>query len=227
MPARILVVEDEAAIAETITYALATDGFAPVWCATGGAALAELGRAEPDLVVLDVGLPDINGLELFRRIAAHTTAPVIFLTARSAEVDRIVGLEMGADDYIAKPFSPRELVARIRTVLRRVNRSASPPASAPPPFDVDEKKMRVYYFGQPLLLTRYEYRVLALLIRQPGRVYSRDELLQRAWNEPDAPYDRTVDTHIKTLRAKLKAIRPDLEAIETHRGSGYALKESW
>jgi two-component system catabolic regulation response regulator CreB len=227
MPARILVVEDEAAIAETITYALATDGFAPVWCATGGAALAELGRAEPDLVVLDVGLPDINGLELFRRIAARTSVPVIFLTARSAEVDRIVGLEMGADDYIAKPFSPRELVARIRGVLRRANRSAPTPAAAPLPFEVDEAKRRIRYFGQPLLLTRYEYRVLVLLTRQPGRIYSRDELLRRAWSEPDAPYDRTVDTHIKTLRAKLKAIRPDIEAIETHRGSGYALKEHW
>lgn len=225
MPARILVVEDEAAIAETITYALSTDGFAPVWCSTGAAALAELGQAAPDLIVLDVGLPDINGLELFRLIAARTSAPVIFLTARSSEVDRIVGLEMGADDYMAKPFSPRELVARIRSVLRRANRAGAAVPAAPPPFEVDEDKMRVRYFGEPLLLTRYEFRVLALLIRHPGRVFSREELLQRAWEEPEASYDRTVDAHIKTLRAKLKAIRPDLEAIETHRGSGYALKE--
>jgi two-component system catabolic regulation response regulator CreB len=231
MPTRILIVEDEAAIADTIAYALATDGFVPVWCPTGAEALAELDREAPDLIVLDVGLPDINGIELFRLIAARTAAPVIFLTARSAEVDRIVGLEMGADDYIAKPFSPRELTARIRTVLRRLNRSraiAAPwPAASPLPFELDEEKMRIRYFGQPLHLTRYEYRLLRLLVQRPGRIYSRDELLERAWDEPGASYDRTVDAHVKTLRAKLKAIRPEIEAIETHRGAGYALKESW
>lgn len=229
MPARILIVEDEDAIADTIAYALATDGFAPVWCGTGAAALEELAHEEPALVVLDVGLPDINGIELFRLIAARSSAPVIFLTARSSEVDRIVGLELGADDYIAKPFSPRELTARIRAVLRRVQRvPAAPPAqNSAPPFQVDAEKMRVRYFGQTLNLTRYEFRLLCLLIRKPGRVYSRDELLSRAWDEPEASYDRTVDAHIKTLRAKLKAIRPDLEAIETHRGSGYALREDW
>jgi two-component system catabolic regulation response regulator CreB len=230
MPTRILIVEDEAAIADTIAYALTTDGFVPVWCSTGAEALAELDREAPDLIVLDVGLPDINGIELFRLIVARTAAPVIFLTARSAEVDRIVGLEMGADDYIAKPFSPRELTARIRTVLRRLNRSqaaAPAPAASPLPFELDEEKMRIRYFGQPLHLTRYEYRLLRLLIQRPGRIYSRDELLERAWDEPEASYDRTVDAHIKTLRAKLKAVRPEIEAIETHRGTGYALKESW
>jgi two-component system catabolic regulation response regulator CreB len=232
MPARILIVEDEAAIADTIGYALSTDGFTPVWCATGMAALAEIGQAPPDLIILDVGLPDINGFELFRKIAALTEAPVIFLTARTAEIDRIVGLELGADDYIAKPFSPRELTARVRTVLRRLARArpaseASPAASDPPPFEVDEEKMRIRYFGCALHLSRYEYRLLKLLIARPGRVYTREELLERVWDEPEASYDRTVDAHIKTLRAKLKAVRPDLEAIETHRGTGYALREAW
>ncbi len=229
MPSRILIVEDEAAIADTLVYAVSTDGFVPIWCATGAAALAEIDREPPDLIVLDVGLPDINGFELFRLMAARTAAPVIFLTARSAEVDRIVGLELGADDYIAKPFSPRELTARIRTVLRRLHRSQNgtppPPIPAAPPFEVDEEKLRIRYFGLALNLTRYEYRLLRLLIQRPGRVYSRDELLSRAWDEPEASYDRTVDAHIKTLRAKLKAIQPGIEAIETHRGSGYALKE--
>ncbi|SMF97422.1 two-component system, OmpR family, catabolic regulation response regulator CreB [Methylomagnum ishizawai] len=228
MPSRILIVEDETAIADTLVYAVSTDGFLPVWCATGAAALAEIDRAAPDLIVLDVGLPDINGFELFRLIAARCPAPVIFLTARSAEVDRIVGLELGADDYISKPFSPRELTARIRAVLRRA-RNGTPPLSTPaaPPFEVDEEKLRIRYFGLALNLTRYEFRLLRLLVQRPGRVYSRDELLGRAWDEPEASYDRTVDAHIKTLRAKLKAIRPDIEAIETHRGSGYALKEHW
>jgi two-component system catabolic regulation response regulator CreB len=228
MPDRILIVEDEAAIADTIAYALSTDGFQPVWCGTGAEALAEIGRGEPALVVLDVGLPDINGIELFRRIQAVTAAPVIFLTARSSEVDRIVGLEMGADDYIAKPFSPRELCARVRVVLRRIRRAEPPAAAAsPPPFELDEAKLRVRYFGQALNLTRYEFRLLCLLIRRPGRVFSREELLASAWDQPEASYDRTVDAHVKTLRAKLKAVRPDVEAIETHRGSGYALREDW
>lgn len=227
MSSRILIVEDEAAIADTLVYALSTDGFTPIWCATGAAALAEVAREPPGLVVLDVGLPDINGFELFRLIAAQTSAPVIFLTARSSEVDRIVGLELGADDYVAKPFSPRELTARVRSVLRRASRAPAPAPATAPPFEVDEEKLRIRYFGQALILTRYEFRLLRLLVQRPGRVYSRDELLSRVWDAPDASYDRTVDAHIKTLRAKLKAIQPSIEAIETHRGSGYALKEQW
>jgi two-component system catabolic regulation response regulator CreB len=231
MPTRILIVEDEAAIADTLTYALATDGFLPFRCSTGAEALTAIEREPPDLVVLDVGLPDINGFELFRQISVRSGVPVIFLTARSAEVDRIVGLELGADDYVAKPFSPRELCARIRTVLRRAQRAQPRPeqarANADHPFEIDDERKRIRYFGQPLLLTRYEFRVLRLLIQRPGRVFSRDELLQKAWDEPDASYDRTVDAHVKTLRAKLKAVRADLEAIETHRGTGYALKDGW
>ena len=139
---RILLVEDEPAIADTITYALTTDGFEPTWCTTGQAALAALGRTTFGLVIVDVGLPDINGFDLFREIQARWRVPVIFLTARTSEIDRVVGLELGADDYVPKPFSPRELCARVRTVLRRVARSAvpdpaSPPAGAPPPVEED------------------------------------------------------------------------------------------
>ncbi|BBL70529.1 two-component system response regulator CreB [Methylogaea oryzae] len=228
MPPRILLVEDEAAIADTVAYALGSDGFLPVWCATGAAALQALRQEPADLVILDVGLPDINGFELFRRLADVSSAPVIFLTARSDEIDRVVGLELGADDYVAKPFSPRELTARVRSVLRRVNRGAAPTAAVEAvPFAVDEEKMRVAYFGQPLELSRYEYRLLKLFIGRPGRVFSRDELLERVWDEPDASFDRTVDAHIKTLRAKLKAVRPELDAIKTLRGSGYALRDDW
>jgi two-component system catabolic regulation response regulator CreB len=228
MRPRILLVEDEPAIADAIAYALSTDGFEPVWRATGEAALQEAAGGEPALIILDVGLPDINGFELFKRLSRITSAPVIFLTARADEVDRVVGLELGADDYISKPFSPRELTARVRTVLRRVAKSAAPPTPATRlPFAVDDERRAIAFFGTPLELSRYEYRVLKLLVSRPGRVFSRDEILQQAWDEPDASFDRTVDAHIKQLRAKLKAIAPEVEAIRTHRGEGYSLNEHW
>ena len=236
MGMRILVVEDEPAIADTISYALTTDGFQPVWSATGEAALKEIAGDGIALIILDVGLPDINGFELFKQLTQVTSAPVIFLTARSHEVDRVVGLELGADDYISKPFSPRELTARVRSVLRRVaktNAQGAVPVAAPtepvshPPFVVDDDRKTITYFGTPLDLSRYEYRVLKLLVSRPGRVFSREAMMQHVWDEPEASLDRTVDAHIKTIRAKLKAIAPTVEAIRTHRGEGYSLTETW
>lgn len=231
MRPRILVVEDEPAIADTIRYALSTEGYDPVWCATGQAALDAARDDGIALVILDVGLPDINGFDLFKRLAPLTAAPVIFLTARTAEVDRIVGLELGADDYVSKPFSPRELTARVRTILRRAARGAATAAAAAAepsgPLVVDDERKSVRYFGTALELSRYEYRVLKLLASRPGRVYSRDEILRQAWDDPDSSFDRTVDAHIKLIRAKLKAVKPDVEAIRTHRGDGYSLREDW
>jgi two-component system catabolic regulation response regulator CreB len=230
---RILVVEDESGIADTIQYVLATDGFAPVLCGTAEAALREFAAQPPTLAILDVGLPDLNGLELFKRLQAlpgGAQVPMLFLTARSDEIDRVVGLELGADDYIAKPFSPRELVARVRTILRR---SARTPAAAPvatpaplaPPFTLDEERHQIRYYGRLLELSRYEYGILRLLVQRPGRVFTRDELLDKVWDGGSESFDRTVDAHIKTLRAKLKTIAPELEPIRTLRGSGYALSE--
>ncbi|MBA2548686.1 MAG: two-component system response regulator CreB [Burkholderiaceae bacterium] len=224
---RILVVEDEPAIADTIVYALASDGFDPHWCATAGAALeaAQLGGFA--LAVLDVGLPDINGLELFKQLQRGTGLPAIFLTARSTEIDRVVGLELGADDYIAKPFSPRELVARVRTVLRRVQRAApvdtSPATSGG--FKIDDERKMIRLHGRPLDLSRTEYRLLRVLIERPGRVFSRDELMERAWDDPASAFDRTVDAHVKALRAKLREAAPEDDPIVTHRGLGYSLRE--
>jgi len=225
MKPRILVVEDEPGIADTIRYALATDGFEPLLCSTGADALLRLGDTVIALIVLDVGLPDINGFALFKRIQAQTDAPVIFLTARSDEIDRVVGLELGADDYMAKPFSPRELVARIRTVLRRVHKTPRTPATASTPIAIDEERRRIRYYGQALDLSRYEYGLLKTLATRPGRVYTRDELLELVWDEPGESFDRTIDAHIKTLRAKLHAIAPRLEPIRTHRGVGYAFAD--
>ena len=151
--------------------------------------------------------------------------PVIFLTARSGEVDRIVGLELGADDYVAKPFSPRELTARVRAVLRRSNGAAGA-ATAPAGWKHDEARCRISYRGRALDLTRNEYRLLRALLAAPGRVFSRDQLMTAAWEDPGAALDRTVDAHIKTLRAKLREAAPEAEPIETHRGLGYSLRES-
>ena len=231
MAARILVIEDEPAIAETTTYALAADGFETEWAATGQAALDCLQRQSFDLAVLDVGLPDINGFELFRRISQSSMLPVIFLTARSGEIDRIVGLELGADDYVAKPFSPRELCARVRTVLRRLQKQAAPTAvlseqAAASSFAIDEERKRIVYHGVALELSRIEYRLLKVLLERPGRVFNREELMDRAWEHPDVSLDRTVDAHVKLLRAKLRAIRPGADPIVTHRGMGYSLKDA-
>jgi len=219
----ILVVEDEAPIADAIRYALKTEGFEPVWRTTGREALAVLAEQPVALVVLDVGLPDASGFDVCREIRRRGPVPVIFLTARSAEVDRIVGLELGADDYLAKPFSPRELTARVRAVLRRANGNATSPT--PAHWSHDPAKCRIAFHGVPLELTRNEYRLLAVLLAAPGRVFSRDQLMQAAWDDPGAALDRTVDAHIKMLRAKLREAAPAADPIATHRGLGYALRE--
>lgn len=224
----VLVVEDEASIAETITYALQTEGFTPVWKSTGRDALAALAEQPVALVVLDVGLPDMSGFDVCREIHARNRTPVIFLTARSGEVDKIVGLELGADDYLAKPFSPRELTARVRAVLRRMNGNgpAAPAAVANSgTWAHDVARCRIAYRGKALELTRNEYRLLAALLAAPGRVFNREQLMEAAWDDPGAALDRTVDAHVKLLRAKLREITPDDDPIVTHRGLGYSLRE--
>ena len=223
----ILVVEDETSIAETIIYALRTEGFEPLWRSTGHEALTVLGGQPVALVLLDVGLPDMSGFDVCREILRRSQVPVIFLTARSSEVDKIVGLELGADDYLAKPFSPRELTARVRAVLRRTNgHSAGQPAATPPKiWQHDEARCRISYRAKPLDLTRNEYRLLCALLASPGRVFNRDQLMAAAWDDPGSAIDRTVDAHIKTLRAKLREAACEADPIVTHRGLGYSLKE--
>lgn len=223
----ILVVEDEAAIAETILYALRTEGFETRWKTTGGEALAALAEQAVALVILDVGLPDMSGFDVCREIQRRARIPVIFLTARSGEVDKIVGLELGADDYLAKPFSPRELTARVRAVLRRANGRGGDQPAAPQAglWLHDQPRCRISYRARPLDLTRNEYRLLCALLASPGRVFNRDQLMAAAWEDPGAALDRTVDAHIKTLRAKLREAAPGNDPIVTHRGLGYSLRE--
>lgn len=225
MKPRVLIVEDEPGIADTLQYALRTEGFDPAWVATGEEALAQVKAQPPALVILDVGLPDTSGFEVFKRLREFTDVPVVFLTARSDEIDRVVGLELGADDYVAKPFSPRELVARVRSILRRSAKAPAPPKAAPAqPLSVDEGKRQIRFYGALLELSRYEFGLLQTLASRPGHVFSRDTLLDKVWDDSDS-LDRTVDAHVKTLRAKMKLVAPTLEPIRTHRGSGYALAE--
>lgn len=217
--ARVLLVEDEGAIAQTIEYALRAEGFETAHALTGREAQRLVEAGAFDLAILDVGLPDIGGFALCRELRRGRDLPVIFLTARDAEADRVLGLEIGADDYIAKPFSPRELVARVRAVLRRTG-----PRVAAPGFEHDQEGRRIFFHGQLLDLTRYEYGLLAALLRRPGAILTRAQLLERVWDDDSDSTDRTVDTHVKTLRAKLRALDGEADPIRTHRGLGYSVQ---
>ena len=220
----ILIVEDEDAIAQALAYALSTDGMTTTHVRLVADARRELAGGRPALIVLDVGLPDGSGFELCREVRLSSTLPIILLTARSEEIDRVVGLELGADDYVTKPFSPREVSLRVRSVLRRV--SAEPEQVATALFHVDEDAQRITFSGSKLPLTRREFLLLKTLLAKPERVCTRERLLDAAWGAEAESGDRTVDTHIKTLRAKLKAIRLDFDPIETHRGLGYSVNTS-
>ena len=222
----ILIIEDESGIADIITYSLSTEGFETEWVTTGTDGLKVLENKPVDLIILDVGLPDINGFELIKKVRTRFDIPVLFLTARSDEIDRILGLELGGDDYVVKPFSPRELSARVKAILRRARDNKKHPGnSSGEMFVIDSNKRQILYFSKKLQLTRYEYEILVLLIKRPGWVYSREKIMEMIWVEPEESFDRTVDAHIKTIRGKLKEIKPDHDPIVTHRGVGYALKD--
>lgn len=230
---RVLLVEDEPAIADTLIYALETECFEVIHVLTGTAALSAFGSQPFDLLILDIGLPDMTGLDVCRQLRQTSAVPVLFLTARSAEMDRILGLELGGDDYVTKPFSPREIVARVRAILRRAQNGAAKPATTPPPspaatapgiFHHDRAAMRIHCHGAILDLTAHEYKLLLVLLEKPGRVFTRDQLLDQAWQDPGAVTDRTIDAHIKSIRAKLRAIQAGAEdLIQTRRGLGYLL----
>lgn len=235
MSTRLLLLEDDPAIARTVAYALERDGLTVTHSLLVHDARQQLQSARFDLLVLDVGLPDGSGLDLLRdvRHAPPTAAlPVLMLSAHGEEIDRVLGLELGADDYLTKPFSPRELAARVKALLRRAGHgngngnghpASAPATSAAAPFHDDEAGQRISLRGQALPLTRREYRLLSHLLRGAGRIHSRDALLAAAWGDDSESTDRTVDTHIKTLRAKLREVDPAREYISTHRGMGYCL----
>lgn len=218
----ILIVEDEAAIADTLVFALQGEGFTTTWLNLAEAALAFQQQTPADLLILDVGLPDISGFEACRRLRRFSEVPVIFLTARDAEIDRVVGLEIGADDYVVKPFSPREVAARVRAILKRMAPRATESAGDGAPFRVDAERVQIHYREQLLVLTRHEFRLLQTLLAQPERVFSREQLLDALGVAADAGYERNIDSHIKSLRAKLRQVAADAEPIQTHRGLGYS-----
>lgn len=224
----ILIAEDEAAIADTVLYALRSEGLVAEHCLLAREVVPRVQAGGIDVVVLDVGLPDGNGFDVCRQLRTFSDVPVIFLTARNDEIDRVLGLELGADDYIAKPFSPRELVARVRARLRRPQAQA---ASVQEDgwihhgdFALDREGHRIRYRDQALDLTRYEHAVLAALLQRPGAILNRSQLMERGWDSDAESMDRTVDTHIKTLRGKLRAAGADPDPIRTHRGLGYAIE---
>ncbi|PZO65807.1 MAG: two-component system response regulator CreB [Pseudoxanthomonas suwonensis] len=220
----ILLAEDESAIAQSLLFVLRGEGYDVEHVLLGGEVLPRVRRGGVDVVILDVGLPDHNGFDVCRDLRAISDVPVIFLTARDGEADRVLGLELGGDDYVAKPFSPRELVARVRARLRR-GLVAGDDAGARQlgRFRVDAAGQRIALDGQPLDLTRYEHGLLAALLARPGSVLSRAQLMDRVWEDAPDTGDRTVDTHIKTLRAKLRSVDAAFDPIRTHRGMGYSI----
>lgn len=212
---KILLVEDDPGIAEVLVFSLQAAGHEVVSVSRGRDAVAKAARFE--CVLLDIGLPDLDGFEVCRQIRRVSDVPVVFLTSRSDEIDRVVGLELGADDYVTKPFSTRELLARIKAVTRRVN--AALPAN--PGLVIDADRRTVAADGRNISLSRIEFELLTVLASQPGRVFTRENLLDRAWPDGGLVTDRTVDAHIKSLRRKLGSPA----WIETVRGVGYRLAE--
>ncbi len=225
MMTSVLVVEDEPAIAESLTYSLRREGYGVV--SAGTLSEAEDKIAGADLVILDLMLPDGSGFDLLATLRRLETPPaVIILSSRDQEADRVAGLETGADDYVTKPFSPREVVARVRAVLRRTAREPSPsPASGESPLKTDSSTRRASVHGNPLELTRVEFDLLACMLATPGRVFTRSQLIERIWGDNFAITDRTVDSHVKALRRKVSAAGGDAQLIETVRGVGYRVSD--
>lgn len=224
---RVLLLEDDPAIARTICYALEREGIAVTHSLLIADARQQWASAAFDALLMDVGLPDGNGLDWCRELrSTGSIAPVLVLSARGEEMDKVLGLELGADDYLSKPFSPRELLARTRALLRR-SRQFQPAAQAQlaQALQIDEQGQRILLHSQTMDLTRREYQLLQSLIQSAGRILSRDALLEQIWGLGSESTDRTVDTHIKTLRAKLRERLPGQEVIITHRGLGYSLNQ--
>jgi two-component system alkaline phosphatase synthesis response regulator PhoP len=222
---KVLVVDDEETVVNVVRAYLERDGFRVVAAADGPTALKLFQLEKPDVVVLDIMLPGLDGLEVLQRMRAQSDAYVILLTARTEEVDRIVGLTLGADDYVVKPFSPRELVARIRAVLRRSRERVATRNLEFPSLSIDEAGRKVYVSGRQVELTPIEFDLLLALARHPGQVLSRQQLMDLVWGTDDFVDDRIVDVHIGKLRRKLGDDPTEPRLIATVRGGGYRFEE--
>lgn len=229
MTETILVVDDDRNIREVVRFALNDAGFEIREASNGTAALEAYRAGGIDLIVLDIIMPEDDGLTVCRRIRADSTVPIIFLSSRDDELDRVLGLELGADDYITKPFSPRELVARVRAVFRRIADSKKASESDPVsmlkhgPLEMDTQRYRCSWKGQDIILTVTEFSLLRAMLTTPGRVFSRDELVDRAYGHGHVITDRTVDSHVRRIRKKLAAAGGD--PVETVYGVGYRVRE--
>ena len=226
-PKKILFVEDEAAIFEPFSQALRRNGYEPVVAQTASEAIEAADRVEPDLVLLDLNLPDGDGVDVCRDLRKSSDVPIIMLTARGTEMDRVLGLELGADDYVVKPFSSRELISRIRAVLRRARGTAAAPAGG---IEVGELRLdpgsrSVELAGEPVQFTRKEFDLLAELMARPGQVVTREDLMARVWDVNWFGSTKTLDVHVRTLRQKLGDDSSNPRFIETVRGVGFRLIE--
>lgn len=219
----VLIIEDNPDIVANLFGFLEPQGFTLDVAYTGTAGLELARNNHYDAIVLDLELPGIDGVEVCRQLRkdARRATPVLMLTARDTVKDKLTGFEVGADDYVVKPFSPREVAARVRAILKRMGPRADPATDAAL-FQLDTLRMQITYRGQPLTLTRHEFRLLQSLLEQPQRVFSREQLLDALGVASDAGYERTIDSHIKSLRAKLRQVAGDAEPIQTHRGLGYS-----
>jgi two-component system response regulator BaeR len=219
----ILLVEDEPKIAELLRDYLHQSNYETHWIENGNAVDDWVRDNSPDLVLLDIMLPGKDGLAVCRDVRSHSQIPIIMVTARVDEIDRLLGLELGADDYICKPFSPREVVARVKATLRRVDMMKAEPATAYPGLEIDEDRFRASIGDRVLDLTPVEFRLLALLASQPGRVFSRDQLMDRIYVDGRVVSDRTVDSHVKNLRQKIHSAVGSDDMIRSIYGVGYKL----
>jgi len=225
----ILVVDDDPHIRQVVSFALSRAGFDTVEASDGRAAIERFAQTQPDLIVLDVLMPELDGTDVCRTLRAQSKVPIVFLSSRDDEIDRILGLEMGGDDYVTKPFSPRELVARVRAVLRRVAPAEPVTPSAPRvlshgPLQLDLDRFKVFWGTHELTLTATEFGVIRTLLNRPGKVYSRAELMAHVYGDDTVVSDRTIDSHVRRVRQKFEAI--NATPIKTIHGVGYTLNDS-
>lgn len=227
MPKKILIVDDDRHIRETVEFSFSDAGFECIEAADGKAAISMFHSSSPDLIILDIGMPEMDGIEVCREIRKESEIPIIFLSARDSELDRILGLEMGGDDYVTKPFSPRELVARAKNIIRRTTKeplhSDAIKSYTYKDLVVDLERRKVYYGETELILSATEFDILAALAKRPQIVFTRDMLIDTAYEENFALSERTIDSHIRRIRAKFEKVGAG-ELIQTVRGCGYKLE---
>jgi len=222
----ILLVEDDKIIAESITFALEKDAFKVAHCELGADALNHVDNNPVDLVLLDIGLPDMNGFDVLRKIRSNSNVLVIIVTARDDDADIVLGLEgLNADDYVTKPFNPRVLVARVKTQLRHASKHTEEQQdlSKPSIFIINDAMKQIVFKGETIELTKAHFKILSYLIKHPNKIHSKEHLLNITWSSPTGSGENTITTHIKEIRKTLNKVDPDCEYIKTHRGEGYSL----